>query len=260
MSLLSRLLAPRPASRTTRDVVTVAFEDGSTLEVTRVRDARARRIKLSVDERGARLTLPARASAIAGTRFLDEHRDWLHAQMSEIARHAGPTLIAHVTPALPLRGADVPLRWHVARTCRFDLPGGDVIDAHAPPAPSAAALRRALRDFYEAQARADVARWTAMHLAGLPQPPSSVRFKAMASQWGSLAPDAAMALDRSLVLAPAAVFEYVVIHELCHLLHADHSPRFWHAVTARCPHWRHQRAWLQTQGRALKARWRSLAG
>lgn len=259
MSLMARLLAPRPKPRTTRDVVAVAFDDGTGIEVTRVRDARARRMRLSVDERGARLTLPARASAAAGERFLVEHRQWLRVQLADIARHATPALVAHATATLPLRGADVPLRWHLARTCRFEPVDGG-IDAHAPAQPSAATLARALRDFYEAQSRADVARWTARHLAGLPRPPSAVRFKAMASQWGSMAPDAAMALDRALVLAPPDVFEYVVIHELCHLLHADHSRAFWREVTLRCPHWRHHRAWLQTHGRGLKARWRSLVG
>lgn len=257
MSLFSRLLAPAPR-RITRDVVAVAFDDGTGIEVVRVRDARARRFRLSVDERGARLTVPSRASAVAGERFLAEHREWLRAQLADIARHATPALVAHATNSLPLRGVDVPAQWQIGRTCRFDLFEG-AVHAHAPAHPTPAALARALRDFYEAQARIDVARWTAMHLAGLPRPPSAVRFKAMASQWGSLAPDAAMALDRSLVIAPVAVFEYVVVHELCHLLHADHSRSFWREVTLRCPHWRHQRAWLQANGRALKARWRSLA-
>mgnify|MGYP000305276494 CR=1 FL=1 len=42
-----------------------------------MRDPRARRLKLSVDERGARLTLPPRASLVSGDRFLQQHRDWL---------------------------------------------------------------------------------------------------------------------------------------------------------------------------------------
>lgn len=258
MSLLSRLFAPAP-KRITRDVVTVAFDDGTGIEVVRVRDARARRFRLSVDERGARLTVPSRASALAGERFLAEHREWLRAQLADIARHATPALVAHATATLPLRGVDVAVQWHVGRTCRFDWVDGTV-HAHASAQPTSAALSRALSDFYEAQARIDVARWTAQHLAGLPRPPSAVRFRAMASQWGSMAPDAAMALDRALILAPADVFEYVVIHELCHLLHADHSRGFWREVTRRCPHWRHQRAWLQAHGRALKTRWRSLVG
>ncbi|MDO6846299.1 DUF45 domain-containing protein, partial [Escherichia coli] len=56
--------------------------EGREIAVLRVRDPRARRIKLSVDERGARLTLPLRASLISGERFLHAHLDWLSMQLS----------------------------------------------------------------------------------------------------------------------------------------------------------------------------------
>ena len=61
-----------------RDSIELALADGRSVPVARVRDPRARRLKLCVDERGARLTLPPRASAISGERFLNEHRDWVH--------------------------------------------------------------------------------------------------------------------------------------------------------------------------------------
>ncbi|MNV98506.1 hypothetical protein D3C71_1937660 [compost metagenome] len=80
----------------------------------------------------------------------------------------------------------------------------------------------------------------------------------MSSQWGSLAPDGALSLDLSLVLAPPAAFEYVLVHELCHLIHADHSRAFWREVERRCPDWRLQREYFRDCGRALKARLRKL--
>ena len=83
-------------------------------------------------------------------------------------------------------------------------------------------------------------------------------FKRTATQWGSLAPDATLSLDLSLVLARPSAFEYVLVHELCHLLHADHSRRFWHAVETRFPHWRDERSYFRAEGRALKARMRTL--
>ena len=73
MSSLLRLLLTKSDAGTRniqRDTVALAMDDGTQVEVVRVRDPRARRLRLSVDERGARLTLPPRASAISGTRFL----------------------------------------------------------------------------------------------------------------------------------------------------------------------------------------------
>ena len=117
---------------------------------------------------------------------------------------------------------------------------------------------RALRDFYEAEARADAGRWLARYLPGLPRAPRRVRFRPMSSQWGSLAPDDSVALDLSLVLARPTAFEYVLVHELCHLLQPDHSRAFWVEVEARFPGWRGERDYFHAEGRALKAALRAL--
>jgi predicted metal-dependent hydrolase len=115
------------------------------------------------------------------------------------------------------------------------------------------ALRRALRDFYEGEARADLGRWLPGYLSSLPRAPSRIRFRAMSSQWGSLAPDDALSLDLALVLGRPSAFEYVLVHELCHLIRADHSPAFWREVETRCPDWRAERDYFRSEGRRLKA-------
>jgi predicted metal-dependent hydrolase len=53
------------------------------------------------------------------------------------------------------------------------------------------------------------------------------------------------------VLAPFAVLDYVVVHELCHLHVPDHSPRFWTLLERQRPHWRDQRDWLREHGPEL---------
>ncbi|MDQ1091116.1 putative metal-dependent hydrolase [Xanthomonas sacchari] len=254
--LLRRLIAPPPAA-VERDLVRFRLDERE-VEVLRVRDPRARRIKLSVDERGARLTLPLRASLVAGERFLLENRQWLAQQLS---RYVAAETLAPLRPGeageLPLHGQTLPVAWHDARYARIDLVGG-VAQVHLPPRGGDAALRRALRDFYEAQARADVGRWLPRYLPSLPRAPRAVRYKVMSSQWGSLAPDGSMALDLALVLGRPSAFEYVLVHELCHLIQANHSPAFWHEVEARFPDWRAERTWFHQHGRQLKARLRWL--
>jgi predicted metal-dependent hydrolase len=151
-----------------------------------------------------------------------------------------------------------PLRWESARASRLEFDGEDALLFRAPASAGEAALQRALRDFYEAQGRTDVGRWLPEYLAGLPRAPRRIVFKRTSSLWGSLAPDGTLALDLALLLARPAAFEYVLVHELCHLLHADHSPRFWQAVEARFPAWRIERDYLRREGRALKGRLRAL--
>ena len=262
MRSLLRLLSPAPIApkppRTVRDSIGFVLEDGRGIDVLRVRDARARRLRLSVDERGARLTLPPRASLVAGDRFLHDHRGWLTAQFEAHAEVAGIGLQRDLTATLPLRGEEVSLHWASGRIARIFADAGGGLRFSAPASARDTGLRRALRDFYEAQARADTGRWMPRYLHGLPRAPRRIVFKRTSSQWGSLAPNGTLSLDLALVLARPSAFEYVLVHELCHLLHADHSRRFWHEVEIRFPAWREERAYFHDQGHRLKAHLRAL--
>jgi len=250
--------APKASSRLQRDSIPFVLGDGRRIDVLRVRDPRARRIKLSVGERGARLTLPLRASLVSGERFLHEHRDWLAEQLSALGENLAP-LVRGEPASLPLRDALLPVDWTDGRFARARL-DGDGIVLQSPAQAGPAAIARALRDFYEAQARADIGRWLPGYLPGLPRPPSRIRLRVLSSQWGSLAPDGTLTLDLSLVLGRPSAFEYVLVHELCHLIRADHSRAFWREVEKRFPAWRDERSYFHAEGRRLKASLHALLG
>ncbi len=256
--LLRRPQAVPRAAALRREWVDVALADGGRIPLLRVRDPRARRIKLSVDERGVRLTLPPRASLAAADRFLHEHGDWLRRQLDLQAAHAARGLIVGQTATLPLLGEEMPLTWRRARATRLDFDAQGRLDFQVPASAGQAAVQRALRDFYEARGRAELGRRLPRHLPGLPRAPRRFLFKRTTGQWGSLAPDASLSLDLALLLARPSAFEYVLVHELCHLLQANHSPRFWREVEARFPDWRDERDYLRREGRAMKARLRAL--
>ena len=170
---------------------------------------------------------------------------------------------------LPLRGALLPLHWQLGRFAKVQCvlrQAQHARECHAelvftaPARASQASLKRALRDFYEGEARADLGRWLPRYLPTLPRPPQRLQFKRMSSQWGSLSPDGNVVLDLSLVLAPPSAFEYVLVHELCHLIHANHSRAFWREIEVRWPAWREQREYFRAEGRQLKSTLRALLG
>ncbi|HHW4678048.1 MAG TPA: YgjP family zinc-dependent metalloprotease [Xylella sp.] len=232
--------------------------NGCKTNVLCVRNPRARRIKLSVDERGVRLTLPPCASLDAGTRFLLEQRTWIETQMARYASDATTIPLRRwETAVLPLRDKQLPLHWHEGRYTRLEL-NAHGLQFHIPTHTQDSALCRTLKEFYEVQARTDISRWLQKYLPSLPRSPTRVRLKPMSSQWGSLAPDGRMALDLALVLGRPSAFEYVVVHELCHLIQANHSPAFWHEVECRFPLWREERHYFHVKGRMLKAQLRRL--
>ena len=247
--MLLRLVRPAPPAEELRPL---ALADGRVVEVRWVRHPRARRLRLLVGERGARLTLPMRASVRTAEAFLHEHRDWLAAQLATRLRELAPPLVRGGEDALPLRGEPVPLQWREGRYARAIL-GEHGIELQLPGRAGDAQARAALRDFYLQQARADLGRWLPRYLPGLPHAPAGFRFRAMSSLWGSLSPGGAVSLDLSLVLGRPSAFEYVLVHELCHLIHADHSPRFWREVEARWPGWRDERDYLRGEGLSIKA-------
>lgn len=251
--LLRRFLpsTPRPASPT-REVLRVTLPDAREVEVVRVRDARARRIKLSVSERGARLTVPLRASLRESERFLAVHLEWLAFQLE--VRAPAPELPPFGFDdhdPLPLRGQRLPLHWEEGRVLRVERDENGIRIVR-PTQAREVSLRRALKEFYLAEARRDVGQWLPHHLPALPRAPRLIRVRPLRSLWGSLSPDDALSLDLALVLGPPAAFEYVLVHELCHLIHANHSRAFWREVERRCPDWRGQRGWFREEGLALK--------
>ncbi len=254
MSGLFRIPPAAPVRKVAREQLPLHLPDGRCVTLLRVRDPRARRIRLSVPEGGPRLTLPLRASLLEAERFLAQHLHWIAEELDRQAERqpALPPLRRGAPGSIDLRGTAHALDWTVGRYARAERDGHCIrIALPATPAPGAAA--RALRELLLAEMRADLARWLPRYLPGLPRPPSSVRIRPLASLWGSLSASGAMSLDLALILAPPPAFEYVLVHELCHLIEHNHSRAFWREVDARCPDWRRQRAWFRAEGMALKA-------
>jgi len=81
---------------------------------------------------------------------------------------------------------------------------------------------------------------------------TGVSIRNQRTRWGSCGRDGSISLNWRLVLMPAAVRDYVLIHELMHLKRLDHSPAYWKLVAAACPGYREARQWLRSNGPALR--------
>lgn len=65
--------------------------------------------------------------------------------------------------------------------------------------------------------------------------PASVGVRWAQSRWGSCSQQGRISLNARLLWLPPQAVDYVLLHELTHLEHFDHSPAFWQALEARCP-------------------------
>ena len=81
-----------------------------------------------------------------------------------------------------------------------------------------------------------------------------VTVRCQKSKWGSCSAQGNLNFNCLLMLAPEEVLDYVIIHELCHRRHMDHSKDFWADVALACPGYGDCRRWLRTEGPALMMR------
>ncbi len=75
--------------------------------------------------------------------------------------------------------------------------------------------------------------------------PTGLSFRGQKTRWGSCSPMGQISLNWKLICADPGVIDYVIIHELCHLAHMNHSPKFWNLVALHCPDWKDKKRWLQ---------------
>lgn len=78
-----------------------------------------------------------------------------------------------------------------------------------------------------------------------------IEVKDIGFKWGRCSPSGKLALHWKCMMAPARIFDYIVVHELCHLTHADHSTAFWNEVDKVMPDFLERKEWLRTHGAGL---------
>lgn len=83
--------------------------------------------------------------------------------------------------------------------------------------------------------------------------PASLALSSARTRWGSCSASGAIRLNWRLVQAPLDILDYVLAHELAHLVHMNHSAAFWSETERMFPHWREARQWLKHNGDTLFA-------
>jgi predicted metal-dependent hydrolase len=213
-----------------------------TVDYTVRRSERARRVRVSVEPDGAvRVTLPRRAPARAAAEAVRELRPWIDRRRAALERAAAE--VARTPGAVAYLGGELALRADPGRT-RVHRRGGVL---HVPAGDPRAALER----WYRRAARAEIAPRLDAAVARAGTRYTGLTIRGQRTRWASCSAGGAMSFNWRLLLAPEAVLDYVVEHEVCHLEVMDHSPRFWALLESRVPDWREHSAWLRRYGATL---------
>ena len=197
---------------------------------------------MSVESDGAvQVTLPRRASAREADAAVRELAPWIERRRRALARAAAE--VARTPGTVPYLGAELRLVEQRGRT-RVHRRGDELL---VPAAHGEEALER----WYRRAARAEVAPRLDAAVARAGTAYTRLTIRGQRTRWASCSAGGAMSFNWRLLLAPEAVLDYVVEHEVCHLEVLDHSPRFWRLLESRVPDWRDHTRWLRRYGSTL---------
>lgn len=191
------------------------------------------------------LSIPKRTTIAAAEAFLTGHEDWLMAALTRMEQRAEahPTGDA-VGDSLPYLGGALEVVWQTGSPARVEADLEHARLTITLPDPSDPDLRTAAIETFEKAETAKlvtalVERYHPIFARrGVPYP-KAIRVKCIKSRFGSCAPaTGSLNFAARLCEYPIPFVEYVVVHELCHFLEANHSDRFWREVERVLPDWR----------------------
>jgi predicted metal-dependent hydrolase len=200
---------------------------------------RARRIALRIiaAEQRVELILPPGVPASQGMRFLASKRSWVAARLAALPRPV-PFAEGAVVPVL---GAPHRIR-HEADPA---APPVAIIDGEIRVSGDPTHLACRVRDHLAATARRELARRAHRLSERVERTVAKVEVRDTKSRWGSCSGRGNLSFSWRLIFAPEPVVDYVVAHEVAHLVEMNHGPRFWRLVESLSPGSAAQRAWLK---------------
>jgi len=210
------------------------------------RSRRARRLYLRVDPSAppdlpVELILPRGVGLAEGLRFARDKSRWVARRLAALP----PPIPFDHGAIIEVDGQALTIQ-HVGGGGTTRRDGPLLLVAGAPEH-----LPRRVRDWIKAQARDVLTRRSRELAECIGQHVRGVRLGDPRSRWGSCSPDGRLAYSWRLVLAPRFVLDYVVAHEVAHLVHLNHGRRFWRLVTDLAGDIDTPRAWLNRHGPRL---------
>lgn len=215
----------------------VPLGDGREVTVAWNKRVGARSLKMSVSSHGAKVSSPARMPKFLVQQFLNAQKHWL-------AEHA------HVIQALPantlwFRGSErqVIIQEHQHGEDRVKVDQEQLYLAPVSHTPESA--KKTLERWLETQAGLVATPLIKSLATAMKVEVPQLRFRETKSRWGSCSQHGSIMLNWRLIHAPDDVFRYVIVHELAHRTHMNHSAQFWNLVRQFDPSYPIHQGWLK---------------
>ena len=210
-----------------------------------VRHSRARRYLLRLRPDGtAQVTIPRRGTASGARAFIERNREWLKRQLDRLPAVLPATLEWQAGSPIWFRGELVYLE-----LVQPDEIGFGTERLRVPV--TSMNLRSMVQRHLRVLATRELPERVMHHASGHGLAVRRVTVRDQKSRWGSCSSKGTISLNWRLIQTPASVSEYVILHELAHLRHMNHSTRFWQEVEKLCPDYRRAKLWLKEHQQLL---------
>lgn len=180
--------------------------------------------------------------------FIREQEHFIKKCLAGIAEHKRkhPAKTFQSGEAFFFLGERVPLQlvWSWNSKIRVELRAGE-IEMVAPLTSTREERGRALHQNFRTLGRVHLKKRLEHFARVMGLQPATVAIRGQTTRWGSCSARGEISLNWKLMAAPLEVIDYVLVHELAHLRHLNHSPRFWSLVASHFPEFERAKAWLR---------------
>ena len=214
-----------------------------------IRRSRRKTIALIVQENGSlEVRAPLQMTEAQILKFVQSKEAWVRQRQAAV-RAAAPAHAYKQGEQFYYLGKLYPLRYVEKQRIKVQF-NGKSIDLRTSGLPDAAEW---IEGWYRSQAREYLTNRLAHYsrVGGFSY--KSLRVNGARTRWGSCnAQRKSLNFTWRLMMAPPEIVDYVVVHELCHLKHPNHSPEFWKEVERILPDYKQRRKWLKENGLKLR--------
>lgn len=214
------------------------------------RSQQRRSIVLTVDESGLTVSAPWRSSERRILAIIRDAEAWVLKKLETWSGYETRTQTWAEGDRIRYLGGTLTLRLEmqpVAATAVLDGPGE--LRIGLPDPADAGAVKAATVNWYRRHAQANFTERIIRYAPGLDVALPRLLLSNARTRWGSCNARREVRLNWRLIQAQQPTIDYVVVHELAHLIEMNHSRRFWNLVAAACPHHRDARDELDRMGR-----------
>ena len=109
----------------------------------------------------------------------------------------------------------------------------------------------AFKEFYRQKGIERIPQRVAVYEKAMDVSASSIKVQELQNRWGSCTSTGNLSFHWKCMMAPMTVLDYIVVHELAHLKHKNHTPEFWNEVDKAMPDYRERKEWLRLNGAGM---------